>query len=116
LLKLRNKEPEVFQKGSFVPLSVQGRYKNHTIAYLRTYQNKSILIVVPRFCTTMVKPGQYPLGIDIWQDTYIKLPISIKLTALEWICHQSIQLGNLIPVGKILKNFPVAVILIKKES
>ncbi|MFW6149520.1 MAG: malto-oligosyltrehalose synthase, partial [Atribacterota bacterium] len=114
LLQLRKKEPELFHEGSFIPLAVQGKHKNHLLTYLREYQDKAILVVIPRFYTSLVKPGQYPLGKDIWEDTIIKLPISIKEQAWDCISEKSIQLNNLIPIGKILEYFPVSVILIRK--
>ncbi len=116
LLQLRNKELELFREGSFTPLSIQGRYRGNVIAYLREYQDQTILIVLPRFCTAMVKPGEYPLGENIWQDTSLKLPVSVEQTALDWISQEIVTLNGLIPVGKILKHFPVSVILIRKRS
>ena len=116
LLRLRNKELELFREGSFTPLSIQGRYRGSVIAYLREYQDKTILIALPRFCTAMVKPGEYPLGENIWQDTSLKLPVSVEQPALDWISQEIVTLNGLIPVGKVLKHFPVSVILIRKRS
>ena len=114
LLKLRNQERNVFQKGSYHPMPVQGRHQNHMIAYLRSYQDTSVLVVLPRFCTTLVEPGQLPLGEDVWQDTSLRIPVSGEQTSLEWISQEPVVPVNPVPIGKLLKIFPMAVILIKK--
>ncbi|MFW6148766.1 MAG: malto-oligosyltrehalose synthase [Atribacterota bacterium] len=116
LLQLRNRESELFLKGSFVPLSIKGKYKDNIIAYLRAYKNKTLITIVPRFCTKLVKSGQYPLGNNIWKNTFIELPKKETHPGLEWVSQQYVRLDELTPAGNILKYFPVAVILADKEN
>jgi len=116
LLQLRNREPELFLKGSFIPLSVQGKYKDNIIAYLRTYKNKTLITIVPRFCTKIVKSGQYPLGNKLWKNTSIELPKKTRYSGLEFISQQPIRLAELTPIGNIFRYFPIAVILTDKEN
>jgi len=116
LLQLRNRESELFLKGSFVPLSIKGKYKDNIIAYLRTYKNKTLITIVPRFCTKVVRTGQYPLGNNIWKNTFIELPKKKTHPGLEWVSQQYVRLDELTPAGNILKYFPVAVILADKEN
>lgn len=114
LLALRNKEPELFLKGTFVPLPVQGKFRNHIISFFRMYKENTILIVAPRFYTDLIKSGEYPQGKKIWQDTTLELPISNQQKTLEWISQESIILNNHTRIDKILQYFPVAVILFEK--
>jgi len=116
LLQLRNREPELFLKGSFIPLSVQGNYKDNIIAYLRTYKDKTLITIVPRFCTKIVKSGQYPLGNKLWKNTFIELPKKLRYSGFEFISQQPVRLTELTPVGNILKYFPLAIILTDKEN
>jgi (1->4)-alpha-D-glucan 1-alpha-D-glucosylmutase len=116
LLKLRNKKQDFFLKSSFVPLPVHGKYKNNIISYMRTYNNKIIISLVPRFCTSLVQINQFPLGTDIWENTVVALPKNIGYTGSELISKKTVRLAKLTPVGNILKYFPVAVILSDKEK
>jgi (1->4)-alpha-D-glucan 1-alpha-D-glucosylmutase len=116
LLQIRNKEQNLFLKGSFAPVPIHGKYKNNIIAYMRTYNNKIIISVVPRFCTELVRIGQYPLGADVWNNTFVELPKNIKYSGLDLISQQPLKLTELTPVGNILKHFPVAAILTDKEN
>lgn len=116
LLKLRNREQELFLQGSFSPLPVYGKYKNNVISYLRVYNNKIFISVVPRFCTKLVEINQFPLGTEIWENTFIKLPKNIGHSGCDLINEQPVRLIELTPVGNILKYFPTAVILTNKEN
>jgi len=116
LLKLRNREQELFLQGSFSPLPVYGKYKNNIISYLRAYNNKIFITVVPRFCTELVEINQFPLGAEVWENTFIKIPKNIGYTGWDLINEQSVRLIELTPVGNILKYFPTAVILANKEN
>jgi (1->4)-alpha-D-glucan 1-alpha-D-glucosylmutase len=116
LLQIRNKEQNLFLKGTFVPLTVNGKYKNNIIAYLRAYNNKIIISVVPRFCTELVEINQFPLGADIWDNTFVALPKNTGYSGLELISKQTIRLTELTPLGNILNNFPVAIIQTDKEK
>jgi (1->4)-alpha-D-glucan 1-alpha-D-glucosylmutase len=63
--------------------------------------------IAPRFLTGIIKPGQLPLGTEIWEDT------SLKLAHKNWqnlIDNQTI-VGENLAVGEILQNFPVALLI-----
>jgi (1->4)-alpha-D-glucan 1-alpha-D-glucosylmutase len=72
--------------------------------------------VVPRFCTKLVEINQFPLGTEIWENTFIKLPKNIGHSGWDLINEQPVRLIELTPVGNILKYFPTAVILTNKEN
>lgn len=65
------------------------------------------MAIAPRFLTEIIKPGQLPLGTEIWEDT------SLKLSNRNWsnaIDCQTI-VGENFAVGEILQNFPVALLI-----
>lgn len=71
LLQLRRRDPEVFAAGTYVPLSVDGTYKDHVFAFARTFERRVVLVVVPRWSATLMERPSLPLGETAWEDTRI---------------------------------------------
>lgn len=106
LLKARQTYSEIFQQGDYQAIEVTGKYRNHLIAFTRNYEEQTLLAIAPRFLTTIIKPGQ-PLDAKVWSDT------SLNLAHKNWhnlIDNQTI-VGKNLAVGKILQNFPVALLI-----
>jgi (1->4)-alpha-D-glucan 1-alpha-D-glucosylmutase len=109
-LKARAAHLPVFQSGDYQPLTVTGRYADHVIAFARTAGETSIITVVPRFCTALVQPGDYPLG-NCWQDTAIQLPAEATSSWKNLLTAQPLSAGQSLAVGEILQHFPVALLV-----
>ncbi|MGF1590768.1 MAG: malto-oligosyltrehalose synthase [Pleurocapsa sp.] len=107
LLKARKKYTKIFQNSDYQPIEITGKYHNHLIAFARNYEEKTLVAIAPRFLTAIIQPGQVPLGIEVWSDT------SLKLAHKDWhnlVDNQTI-VGKNLAVGKILQNFPVALLI-----
>ncbi len=100
----------VFQKGDYQPLEVSGKFKEHIVAFARSNGNNTIVVITPRFLTSLIKPGKYPLGEQVWQDTCVHLPPTASSTWQDAITDQKIQANGTLPVGEALKYFPVALL------
>ena len=106
LLTARKKYSELFQNGDYQEIEVTGEHQDSIIAFSRNYGDKTIVAIAPRFLTGIIKPGQLPLGMQVWSDT------SLKLTDKDW--HNLIDgqtIAGETAVGKILQNFPVALLM-----
>jgi (1->4)-alpha-D-glucan 1-alpha-D-glucosylmutase len=70
----RNKQPDLFQLGDYLPLPVKGRYSEHVLAFAWRHGQQWYVIAIPLglalLCTNQQKE---PLELD-WQDTRISLP------------------------------------------
>lgn len=107
LLKARKNYSEIFLNGNYQPIEITGKHRNHIIAFARNYEDQILVAIAPRFLTEIIQPGHLPLGREIWQDT------SLKLAHKNWhnlIDNQTI-VGKNLTVGKILENFPVALLI-----
>ena len=106
LLNARKKYSELFLNGDYQEIEVIGEHQDSIIAFSRNYRDKTVVAIAPRFLTKIIKPGQLPLGMEVWSDT------SLKLANNNW--HNLID-GQTIAgdtaVGKILQNFPVALLV-----
>ncbi|MBW4542367.1 MAG: malto-oligosyltrehalose synthase [Myxacorys chilensis ATA2-1-KO14] len=113
-LKARTKYLSVFQKGSYQPLEVEGALHDHVIAFARSEGSTTLITVVPRFLTAIVQPGEHPLGTQVWSDTKVKLPARSSSGWQDAITGQIIQHDEALPVGDVLSQFPVA-LLVSRE-
>ena len=106
LLTARKKYSELFQNGDYQEIEVTGEHQDSIVAFSRNYGDKTIVAIAPRFLTRIIKPGQLPLGMQVWSDT------NLKLTDRDW--HNLIDgqtIAGETAVGKILQNFPVALLM-----
>jgi (1->4)-alpha-D-glucan 1-alpha-D-glucosylmutase len=116
VLEGRQQYIEVFQQGSYQPLKITGQYANHVIAFARTYEQTTIIVIAPRFLTSVIEFDQYPLGEQVWGDTAIELPPGSDSTWHEMITDQTLSAGNSINIGQVLTSFPTALIVNQNPS
>jgi len=102
---------DVFQKGSYAPISTGGKFRGNVVSFVRSNGRKRAIIVVPRFLTALVENGQFPLGQRVWDNTYIAVPRGFPSLWKNVITAQVIKADKIIPVGEILRHFPVALLM-----
>ena len=115
VLGARKKKAEVFQKGTYLPIEVGGRYKDHVVAFARNYGNTWAITITPRFLTTLIKEGELPLGQQVWDNTYVTLPEGVTLWK-DAITAQVIKGQGTLLIGEVLKHFPVTLLVSKEEK
>jgi len=110
-LCLRKQRPEVFRKGSYVPLEITGDKREHALAYLRSHGDEQVLTVVPLFANTLMRgKTEMPLA-ALWNDTAITLPDGGADQFKNIFTSESIspREGNSLPLAEVFATFPVAV-------
>jgi 4-alpha-glucanotransferase/(1->4)-alpha-D-glucan 1-alpha-D-glucosylmutase len=74
-LALRAKDPELFEKGGYLPLNAVGAQADHVCAFARVHENRAVVTVAPRFYYRLTGgEAIMPLGEKIWGDTRVPLP------------------------------------------
>lgn len=76
-LMLRQKLPDLFAKGSYIPINVQGDKQNHAIAYGRKLDDKGIVVISGRFFSFLMTDFQTPVEPNLWKGTHIVLPVEM---------------------------------------
>ncbi|CEJ46869.1 malto-oligosyltrehalose synthase [Umezakia ovalisporum] len=109
-LKARKENLTVFQQGDYLPLEAKGKYSDHIIAFARIHSNQTIITIAPRFFTSLIEPGEYPLDIQVWDDTYIHLPPAAPSLWQNTITQQTLYTDKTMLIGEALKHFPVALL------
>jgi (1->4)-alpha-D-glucan 1-alpha-D-glucosylmutase len=111
-LLARKQYRDVFEKGAYLPLEVDGRWEEHVVAFARNEGKSWAITVAPRFMTPLVDEGQFPLGSAIWQDTQIVLPGNIPTRWRNALTGREVKYGgSSISVGEALDGFPVALLV-----
>ncbi|MBD3272267.1 MAG: malto-oligosyltrehalose synthase, partial [Elusimicrobia bacterium] len=77
-LNIRKQHSEVFTKGSYEALSVNGSHAQSVVSCARRTESASFIAVAPRLLRSVIKENQLPLGSDIWKDTHINIPEHLR--------------------------------------
>ncbi|MDJ0736351.1 MAG: malto-oligosyltrehalose synthase [Nostocaceae cyanobacterium] len=115
-LQARQEYLDLFQRGTYEKLTVAGSLKSHVVGFTRELADKQIIIIAPRFFTSLVQEGEYPLGEQIWQETRIYLPAGSSGTWKNIFTGQEVEGENTIWVREILQHFPVALLVNQPEA
>jgi (1->4)-alpha-D-glucan 1-alpha-D-glucosylmutase len=110
-LRARNEYGEVFLRGRYRPLEIVGSHRNHCIAYAREAGEVRIVTIAPRFLVSLVREGEDPLGMNIWQDTRIPLERGFSRPWRNTLTGEVLPAGDSLVVGEMLQSFPVALLV-----
>jgi (1->4)-alpha-D-glucan 1-alpha-D-glucosylmutase len=73
-LGFRRAQRELFERGSYHPLTVLGERAQHVIAYVRRLEQRWVLVVVPRFVAKFSSSARPPVGRRLWKETRLQIP------------------------------------------
>jgi (1->4)-alpha-D-glucan 1-alpha-D-glucosylmutase len=107
LLRFRREHALLFERGSYLPLTVTGEFADCCVAFAREHDQKWIVVLVPRLSSRVGFP---PIG-EKWKDTAVELPTSLSRDgARELFTSRDFQSReNSLRLSEGLANFPVAV-------
>jgi (1->4)-alpha-D-glucan 1-alpha-D-glucosylmutase len=110
LLTLRLRQAALFGNGSYQALVAQGEFANHCIAFARTHQDQTLLIIVPRLGSRVGLP---PVG-DCWNDT--RLDWQGPVTFTDVFTGATHTFSGSIPLSQALADLPVAALVTTSPS
>ncbi len=111
VLATRNRYRHLFEKGNYIPLETDGKWKANVIAFARELSPLWIVVIAPRLVTSVVDEGNYPIGEKVWQDTRVILPGDAPRKWTEIITEQDLNRESVIPVAQAMKDFPCALLV-----
>ena len=113
LLQLRRNHASLFTTGHYTPLTIEGRYADHILAFLRTDETIQALVVVPLHMAQLCRAQQTdPRSLD-WGDTAVSLSNSSVAGASDWyhnLTDTTLSHAVALPVQALLATVPVAVL------
>jgi len=118
-LCLRQQQPDLFQRGEYLPLAVEGAKAKHVVAFARKFGNTTALVVVPRLIAGLLNDIDLPpIGPHIWEDTHVLLPLqSCSQNCRNALTGEALNLQKAgeyakIGVSEVLGTFAVALCLL----
>ena len=119
LLKLRCQDPALFTQGEYYALEPQGAGKRHFLSFMRKFEGRWALIVVPRFLASKMANGKKPgqdkslKKLEIDDEVILSTEIPLLPTApRKWknaFTGQTYEADSLI-AEDVLDGLPVAVL------
>jgi (1->4)-alpha-D-glucan 1-alpha-D-glucosylmutase len=121
-LQLRERDPELFERGEYLPLKVTGRRALHLCAFARRLEGRFAVVMAPRLYLKLMGGGsatedgrvRVPLG-EVWADTAVQLPFGLvaplrgELDGAE-VAQTGGQDLPEISAAAALQSFPVALL------
>jgi (1->4)-alpha-D-glucan 1-alpha-D-glucosylmutase len=120
LLQLRRDDPELFAQGDYQALQIEGVHKEHVFAFRRTHQDRSCIVMVPRW-TAKLMDGvhELPLRERVWADTRVMPGNGANVAAMrEVLSGREIAIDDVphersVSIARALAEFPVAVLYVR---
>jgi (1->4)-alpha-D-glucan 1-alpha-D-glucosylmutase len=114
LLRLRRRLPNLFTRGTYLPLGAEGAASEHAVAFARMYDNQAAIALAPRWTVRLAGfAGPPPIG-DVWSEATLIVPQELAdrtwrdvLTGQQVHCDTA---GRML-VKDVLSQLPVALLV-----
>jgi (1->4)-alpha-D-glucan 1-alpha-D-glucosylmutase len=115
-LNFRATQRELFDSGDYLPLTTSGEHQGHVCAFARKWNDRTIVVIVPRLVFGLARGAELPPTGEIWKDTKVQLPPAHPgdlfrnvltretVPVIEHASHAALELRQ------ALKTFPVALL------
>ena len=74
MLRLRQRQPNLFLQGDYIPLDAMGERADHAVAFARHFEKDAIVVIVPRLIASLPGANPWATGRFNWTDTTVALP------------------------------------------
>ncbi|HEV7329697.1 MAG TPA: malto-oligosyltrehalose synthase [Flavisolibacter sp.] len=116
LFRLRKSNPDLFAEGEYIPLHVEGTYKNHVLAFARRHKTSVQVVAVPLHTALLCKEqGKSFFEID-WKDTRVTLPKEIESSLETHFTRTQIEKGKGLLASELFSRFPIAILKARQET
>lgn len=114
LFLLRKQNSLLFARGEYIPLKVRGAYKDHLLAFMRTYRRDVFVIVIPLHTAVLSRKQQKDFFELDWRDTHVVLPGNVLSEWTNLLNDNQQTFGAKLLPTDIFLSMPVAVLQGKK--
>ena len=117
-LALRARSPELFARGAYQKLAVEGPAANHVLAFSRQHGDQTVIVIVSRLSAKLELGGTPLIPADFWQGTSLQMARSLPDLHLINLLGgrdgpaQCAKAGR-IEVGHCLAALPVALLEVR---
>jgi (1->4)-alpha-D-glucan 1-alpha-D-glucosylmutase len=121
-LAFRRQHRELFEKGEYLPLEVDGEKSRNVCAFARRFLTKTAITVVPRFLTKLVdRHTDPPFGNEVWKETLLLVPFTGNhMEHTNVFTGETLHAGSHggatgLMLGEVFAHFPVALLVCEEE-
>ncbi|WP_043199221.1 malto-oligosyltrehalose synthase [Pseudomonas putida] len=113
VLDCRQAHAELFRRGAYLPLTVQGRHADKVIAFARLGDGERAVIVAPRLASTLLGGSTTPLiPAQNWDDTRLVLPFALSpANSTGLFPCAAVSSSKELMLSAVLAEFPVNVLI-----
>ena len=117
-LGYRKVHQRLFEEGAYVPLTGDGPLAEHVCAFARRGEGDTVLVIVPRFLTCLVRsvngPAARPKGVEGLRGRLVRKTPGSRFTNIftgETIRAAKQHEKRILSLGEVFANFPVALLV-----
>ncbi|WP_138993427.1 malto-oligosyltrehalose synthase [Larkinella sp. C7] len=111
LLTARNQEStELFAEGDYIPLAVEGQYRQHVLAFARRHRQTWLVVAIPLHLAEMSRRQNKSVPALDWKDTRIVLPPEAPDEWKHMLLPTSGKTTDGIALKDVFKTLPLAVL------
>jgi malto-oligosyltrehalose synthase/4-alpha-glucanotransferase len=114
LFNERRRNADLFLKGKYIPLQVEGEYKDYVFAFARQYQHNWYLVAVPLHLAQLSQQQDKGILEINWKDTRIMLPEKAPKEWQNTLTRTQGKVEDGLRVQELFEDVPFA--LLKLQS
>lgn len=113
VLDCRQAHADLFRRGAYLPLSVQGRHADNVIAFARLGEGERAVIVAPRLASSLLGGATTPLiPAQNWDDTRLVLPFALSPANSRGLFPcAAVSSSKELMLSAVLAEFPVNLLI-----
>jgi (1->4)-alpha-D-glucan 1-alpha-D-glucosylmutase len=118
LLQLRARHPELFSRGAYQALSVDGPAAPHIVAWARSLDGRHSLTIGSRLLHTLTQGDPQALRQPgIWGDTRVDLPADAPRLWRDVLTGRTLEAGSAggLALSDLFRHWPLAVLVPEEE-
>jgi len=113
MLALRAQEPDLFARGEYLPLAIEGPCAQHAIAFARRHQDQLLIVIATHLPWRLAADSGMPsVPSSVWEDTAVLLPDRPDMTCIDMLtgAEAAVISGRLL-LSAALPMLPAAVLM-----
>lgn len=113
VLDCRQAHAELFRRGAYLPLTVQGRHADKVLAFARLGDDERAIVVAPRLASGLLGGATTPLiPAHNWDDTRLILPFALSpANSTGLFPSAAVSPSKELLLSAVLSEFPVNVLI-----
>ncbi|GLO54858.1 malto-oligosyltrehalose synthase [Pseudomonas putida] len=113
VLDCRQAHAELFRRGAYLPLTVQGRHADKVVAFARLGDDERAIVIAPRLASSLLGGAPTPLiPAHNWDDTRLILPFALSpANSTGLFPSAAVSPTKELLLSAVLSEFPVNVLI-----